>query len=233
MRPSSRWPTSSVAYTAPKTRQGAVLDQLAPARTSGALPGLDWPCGRPDPASATSSPTVARSLPDPAARCWISVCAGHYISQVFRCVQCARARGPDGSTLPRPSDPAGLAWRVVKVPKSWANGRMGTPETRQDSRHCLGWSRGDSNPGPPPCKGGALPAKLRPPLRSSPRPVTRVGAPGLEPGTSALSGPRSHHLSYAPIGSHTSTVARKLSPHAQDGARGSTIARDGRKTAAE
>jgi hypothetical protein len=24
------------------------------------------------------------------------------------------------------------------------------------------WSRGDSNPGPPPCKGGALPAKLRP-----------------------------------------------------------------------
>src|SRR5215203_4351371 len=26
-----------------------------------------------------------------------------------------------------------------------------------------GWSRGDSNPGPPPCKGGALPAKLRPP----------------------------------------------------------------------
>ena len=27
------------------------------------------------------------------------------------------------------------------------------------------WSRGDSNPGPPPCKGGALPAKLRPPGR--------------------------------------------------------------------
>ena len=26
------------------------------------------------------------------------------------------------------------------------------------------WSRGDSNPGPPPCKGGALPAKLRPPI---------------------------------------------------------------------
>jgi hypothetical protein len=32
------------------------------------------------------------------------------------------------------------------------------------------WSRGDSNPGPPPCKGGALPAKLRPPARP--------GAPG-------------------------------------------------------
>ena len=31
-----------------------------------------------------------------------------------------------------------------------------------------GWSRGDSNPGPPPCKGGALPAKLRPPVLSAP-----------------------------------------------------------------
>jgi hypothetical protein len=29
------------------------------------------------------------------------------------------------------------------------------------------WSRGDSNPGPPPCKGGALPAKLRPPTEFS------------------------------------------------------------------
>lgn len=29
-------------------------------------------------------------------------------------------------------------------------------------------------------------------------PLTRVGAPGLEPGTSALSGPRSNQLSYAP-----------------------------------
>ena len=56
------------------------------------------------------------------------------------------------------------------------------------------WSRGDSNPGHPPCKGGALPAELRPPGRGN----TRVGAPGLEPGASALSGPRSDRLSYAP-----------------------------------
>jgi hypothetical protein len=34
------------------------------------------------------------------------------------------------------------------------------------------WSRGDSNPGPPPCKGGALPAKLRPP---APRDAARWG----------------------------------------------------------
>jgi hypothetical protein len=65
------------------------------------------------------------------------------------------------------------------------------------------WSRGDSNPGPPPCKGGALPAKLRPrsPPAPAPAPTARpggVGAPGLEPGTSALSGPRSNRLSYAP-----------------------------------
>ena len=36
--------------------------------------------------------------------------------------------------------------------------------------------------------------------RSPPPPPPRVGAPGLEPGTSALSGPRSNHLSYAPAG---------------------------------
>ncbi len=64
------------------------------------------------------------------------------------------------------------------------------------------WSRGDSNPGPPPCKGGALPTKLRPPprVRDAFVPPCRVGAPGLEPGTSALSGPRSNQLSYAPVG---------------------------------
>ena len=81
---------------------------------------------------------------------------------------------------------------------------MGRPRDtprRPSGRHAPGWSRGDSNPGPPPCKGGALPAKLRPPGCSRlPRHVSvdRVGAPGLEPGTSALSGPRSNRLSYAP-----------------------------------
>jgi hypothetical protein len=69
------------------------------------------------------------------------------------------------------------------------------------------WSRGDSNPGPPPCKGGALPAKLRPPDRlPAARPPEGVGAPGLEPGTSALSGPRSNHLSYAPAAPRTRPV---------------------------
>ncbi len=63
------------------------------------------------------------------------------------------------------------------------------------------WSRGDSNPGPPPCKGGALPTKLRPPPPLPGTPAGQpVGAPGLEPGTSALSGPRSNQLSYAPPG---------------------------------
>lgn len=75
------------------------------------------------------------------------------------------------------------------------------------------WSRGDSNPGPPPCKGGALPAKLRPPESSrgvfTSHSKPGVGAPGLEPGTSALSGPRSNHLSYAPV---TTCVMRTRPP---------------------
>jgi len=49
------------------------------------------------------------------------------------------------------------------------------PRARQLSM-CLArrrWSRGDSNPGPPPCKGGALPAKLRPPTARSPARASR------------------------------------------------------------
>jgi hypothetical protein len=46
--------------------------------------------------------------------------------------------------------------RTARVRRG-ALSRCGWPTTRP------WWSRGDSNPGPPPCKGGALPAKLRPP----------------------------------------------------------------------
>jgi hypothetical protein len=38
-----------------------------------------------------------------------------------------------------------------------------------------------------------------------------VGAPGLEPGTSALSGPRSNQLSYAPLSAGVTGLARR--PH--------------------
>lgn len=55
----------------------------------------------------------------------------------------------------------------------------------------------------------------RSPLRS-PAPSPGVGAPGLEPGTSALSGPRSHHLSYAP--------ASPTIPSLQGNPRGSCLA---------
>lgn len=65
------------------------------------------------------------------------------------------------------------------------------------------WSRGGSNPEPPPCKGGALPVELRP------RPRWPVGAPGFEPGTSALSGPRSNQLSYAPAASPAGCHSRR------------------------
>ena len=106
---------------------------------------------------------------------------------------------------------------------------------RAGTRRPAGWSRGDSNPGPPPCKGGALPAKLRPRTHAptAPRARPRVGAPGLEPGTSALSGPRSNHLSYAPAAAPalprhgrpqptggTGSARDADPPVAQDGARG-------------
>ena len=71
------------------------------------------------------------------------------------------------------------------------------------------------------------------------RPPPRVGAPGLEPGTSALSGPRSNHLSYAPrdralFASSAAAVSARVPPggqppHAQDGARIPTRATRPRK----
>jgi hypothetical protein len=83
--------------------------------------------------------------------------------------------------------------------------------------HQSWWSRGDSNPGPPPCKGGALPAKLRPHASIARSRPPSVGAPGLEPGTSALSGPRSNQLSYAPVG-HDWSNQHQAFPGAEDGA---------------
>jgi len=97
-------------------------------------------------------------------------------------VCCART----GKRMRSSSSAAARSWR----PHDSSCQGAGTFCTRLTPR----WSRGDSNPGHPPCKGGALPAELRPPGRGN----TRVGAPGLEPGASALSGPRSDRLSYAP-----------------------------------
>ncbi len=51
-----------------------------------------------------------------------------------------------------------------------------------------------------------------PPSRHSPARFRSVGAPGLEPGTSVLSGPRSNHLSYAPL-STRSSLRRRRSEH--------------------
>ena len=88
--------------------------------------------------------------------------------------------------------------------------------TALGTTHAKWWSRWDSNPRPPGCKPGALPAELRPLERSQtppqnrcgwprdpPRPrrfsrLTMVGPGGLEPPTSPLSGARSSQLSYEP-----------------------------------
>ena len=64
-----------------------------------------------------------------------------------------RIRGARDAACPAARTPGALRWRVQH-----------SLLARCPPAHPGGWSRGDSNPGPPPCKGGALPAKLRPPV---------------------------------------------------------------------
>jgi hypothetical protein len=148
---------------------------------------------------------------------------GHVLprQQAPRHPPCAHRRGSRTRTAPRSppgpvSGPAAKARASAaasvfpphptppRAPRSPGGGPRGgvlvssslppAPDPGTDSC-CEQWSRGESNPGPPPCKGGALPAKLRPPA-----------APGL-PGWARLDsnqGPRSYQdraltrLSYAP-----------------------------------
>ena len=77
------------------------------------------------------------------------------------------------------------------------------------------WRWADSNPRPPACKAGALPLSYIPEFQDPGRAFSipgeriegscatractwRVGQPGIEPGTSVLSGLRSNRLSYWP-----------------------------------
>ena len=95
---------------------------------------------------------------------------------------------------PRGRPPARL---VVKVRPMLRRASRRSPVVRRR------WSRGGSNPEPPPCKGGALPAKLRPPAVADdacPAPFPRAGWARLD----SNQGPRPYQgraltsLSYAP-----------------------------------
>lgn len=82
--------------------------------------------------------------------------------------QNTRSRGPHVLVA---ATPGGVAPSVVKVLVSVSH------KLRFAGVASPRWSRGDSNPGPPPCKGGALPAKLRP--RAGGRAWTRTRDLGL------------------------------------------------------
>ena len=61
------------------------------------------------------------------------------------------------------------------------------------------WRWWDSNPWPPACRAGALPAELHPHIMVGSYLHLLVGPSGLEPPTSCLSGTRSNLLSYEPM----------------------------------
>ena len=83
------------------------------------------------------------------------------------------------------------------------------------SRHVRGGAAGIRTPDLRLAKAALSQLSYGPPIASTGPPS--VGAPGLEPGTSALSGLRSNQLSYAPVGRDWSSPAPG-SPGAEDGA---------------
>jgi hypothetical protein len=78
-------------------------------------------------------------------RCITTRRSSHDPQVVARSANLVRRRLPPSDELSRPARGQATTAGATKG---------GPPHPR--------WSRGDSNPGPPPCKGGALPAKLRP-----------------------------------------------------------------------
>lgn len=94
-----------------------------------------------------------------------SVCRTFQSFGLLCCIQCARATGhgsarmnPFGPSSCCPLSPAAVKPDGSHVAPCQGAAGLGTVVPSNEE----GWSRGDSNPGPPPCKGGALPAKLRP-----------------------------------------------------------------------
>jgi hypothetical protein len=127
-----------------------------------------------DTARSRQSDTAARRAPHPYLRCALPY--AHTPSHPDPVAPNAVRPGPDGAPLPPPasSDGCGCVW-------AWRRYRGGaagirTPDLRR-------------------AKAALSQLSYDPRRAGSPR---FVGAPGLEPGTSVLSGPRSHHLSYAP-----------------------------------
>ena len=225
MRPSCGYPASVPLRRCGRDRASR------PARASGMVP----------PGRSPRCRTARRRLAPPRGIACCERCRCRVVSVVCVLMQCARAsrhepRPPTGlgatagsrsgacpvkpgSPLPRPQNPTGSAWRLVKVHETrgrrtcpvarrglpllrssnLVRSRLPTSDELSQPRGGLptaadvttlaapamtarppGWSRGDSNPGPPPCKGGALPAKLRPPTHASPhrRQTGRSARPG-------------------------------------------------------
>ena len=134
----------------------------------------------------------SRGLPTPIAdvspRCRGGVAPFGY-PWITRCQHVPRAfRGVAASFLG--TQRLGIHRALIYVDSLASHHRPRTPRSPQGSRPlapvaphllpqphgrvcCHQWSRGDSNPGPPPCKGGALPAKLRPRRGFRPAPPQR------------------------------------------------------------
>ncbi len=153
------------------TRRGQSPPDQEPNRRAPKRPESLGPpvASRPSPTPVASTPcrrslkiVVPRRNSDVASeQLLFSFCDFGKLVRIKIYVCCARTRKRNGFQT---SSAAARSWR------SHASGCQCAGAARQAMRPVPPrWSRGDSNPGPPPCKGGALPAKLRPLVEASPR----------------------------------------------------------------
>src|SRR5215211_1834265 len=101
---------------------------------------------------------------------------------------------------------------------SWVTVRKGRKKVRSfccvhvfpANEATMGWTRGDSNPWPPPCEGGALPTELRAPgasaiLAAGDR-IARQGAKGMVTPSVAVTVPQPT-IVYADVQGSSGTLA--------------------------
>ena len=161
-----------------RSRRGARACSGSSGRTRPAprSPTSWWPWSTPSPAGGSRPTGLTPGVP------WRGCSASNGRFRTSRAPEptaCASRCRPSADRGSFPSYRRGAcSWRAGPSARRVARLRSGRDAGPSCRRRVVGWRRGDSNPQPPPCKGGALPVELRPPEARGcgPRAQRRSGA---------------------------------------------------------